>query len=104
VKKKGKLAKQMEEVCLHCAFFQAHHDKWPDWRADADNVTAEAFNDLVRSAIKITAEVFSMLDESDQMIFMRNVMVARAIHDMEDKPVKEIMEAVARVLQGTTKH
>jgi hypothetical protein len=104
MKKKEKLAKQMEDVCLHCAFFQAHHDKHPDWKPDDNNVTAEAFNDLVHSAIKITAEVFSMLDEGDQMVFMHKVMVTQAVHGAGDKPIKEIMEAVARALQGTTKH
>jgi hypothetical protein len=78
-KRKADTAKQLADVCLHCVFFQTHRDKWPDWpdwKPDADRELSAAFNDLVESAIKITAVVFSMLDESDQMAFMRQVKAA----------------------------
>jgi hypothetical protein len=103
-KLKRDMAKQMEDVCLHCAFFQAHGDKWPDWRPDGDNVNVEAFNDLCRSAVKIVAEVFSMLDEGDQMHFMQRVMVAHAARELGTKPVAEVVENIANALRGQTKH
>ena len=108
-KLKADMARQMEDVCLHCAFFQAHGDKWPDWKPDSDIVsTNAAFNDLVRSAIKIVAEVFSMMDEADQMTFIRHVMVSQAVHEAtEGKDVVQLREVLAKVkvaLNGPTKH
>lgn len=105
--KKAK-AKLLEDVCLHCGFFKMHADKWPDWRPDADNHNSDAFNDMVRSAIKIVAEIFSMLDESDQMQFMRNVMVSQEINklaeDKDARSLKEVLERVKVALNGPTKH
>jgi hypothetical protein len=107
-KRKADTAKQLADVCLHCAFFQTHGDKWPDWKPNADHEHSEAFNDLVRSAIKITAEVFSMLDESDQMTFMRQVMVSQTVHEVtEGKDAVTLREVLAKVkaaLNGPTKH
>ena len=105
--KKAK-AKLLEDVCLHCGFFKMHADKWPDWRPDADNRNKDAFNDLVRSAIKIVAEIFSMLDTADQMQFMHNVMVAQAVNtlaeDKDARSLKEVLERVKVALNGPTKH
>jgi hypothetical protein len=106
--KKAK-AKLLEDVCLHCGFFKMHGDKWPDWRPDKhSDVDNAAFNDLCKSAIKITAEVFSMLDEGDQMMFMRQVMVSQAVHEAtEGKNAVELKEVLAKVkvaLNGSTKH
>src|SRR4029077_2773780 len=107
-KRKRDLAKQMEDVCLHCAFFQAHGDKWPDWRPNTGDVDERAFQDLVRSAIKIVAQVFSMLDQSDQMTFMRHVMVSQAVHELAEgksaMSLKEILEKVKEAMQSPTKH
>ena len=109
-KKMGKKAKAklLEDVCLHCGFFKMHSDKWPDWRPDAENQSTDAFNDLVRSAIKIVAEIFSMLDTADQMQFMRNVMVSQAVGELaKDKDavsLKEVLEKVKTALNGPTKH
>jgi hypothetical protein len=79
-------AEELKEVCLHCAFFTMHQDKWPDWRADGNNVSQDAFNDLVRSTVKIVAEVFTMLDPIGQMTFMRKVMETYAKHMDEQQP------------------
>jgi hypothetical protein len=107
-KLKADMARQMADVCLHCAFFQAHGDKWPEWKPGSGDEHGEAFNDLVRSAIKITAEVFSMMDENDQMTFMRQVMVSQAVHAAIDgKDAVELKEVLAKVkvaLNGPTKH
>jgi hypothetical protein len=107
-KLKRDMAKHMEDVCLHCAFFKAHADKWPDWKPNSGDDEGVAFNDLVRSAIKITAEVFSMMDEADQMTFMRHVMVSQAVHAAtEGKDAIELKEVLAKVkvaLNGPTKH
>ena len=88
--KKAK-AKLLKGMCLHCVFFHIHRDKWPNWRPDKDNQSEDAFNDLVHSAAKITAQVFSMLDEADQMIFMRQVSLIQATQDIDAKPIKEIL-------------
>ena len=101
--KKAK-AKMLKGMCLHCAFLKIHQDKWPNWRPDKDNQSQDAFNDLVRSTVKITAHVFSMLDEADQMIFMRQVSLIQATQDIDAKPIKEILEAVKQAVQRTTKH
>jgi hypothetical protein len=95
-------------MCLHCAFFQVHGDKWPDWKADGDNVSQEAFNDLVRSAVKIVAEVFTMLDPLGQMRFMNQVMTSYTAMEGDSEGVslteiKEIAE-IFRRHSGPTKH
>jgi hypothetical protein len=108
--KQALTAKELEGVCLHCMFFTAHGDKWPDWRRDEENVSQDAFNDLVRSAVKITAEVFTMLAPMDQMQFMNKVM--RSYTEMESggevaslTDIKEIAELLMRrVSGGPTKH
>jgi len=84
--KKAK-AKLLKGMCLHCAFLKIHQDKWPNWRPDADNQSPDAFNDLVRSTVKITAHVFSMLGEANQMMFMREVMLIQATQDIDAKPL-----------------
>ena len=101
---KRDVAKQMEDVCLHCAFFKAHADKWPDWKPNSGDDEGVAFNDLCRSAVKIVAELFTMLNESDQMYFMQRVMVAHAAHELGTKPVAEVVENIANALRGQTKH
>lgn len=78
-KKKLDKAELLKDVCLHCGFMTMHHDKWPNWKPEIeyDETNVEhnnAFNDLVRSAAKIVAEVFMMLSPLDQMKFMSNVM------------------------------
>jgi hypothetical protein len=87
---------------------KTHADKWPDWKPSADSEHSEAFNDLCRSAIKIVAEIFSMLDESDQMQFMRNVMVAQEVDKLAEgknnKTLQEVLEKVKVALNGPTKH
>ena len=65
--------KALKDVCLHCAFFKIHQDKWPDWKHNGDNQTDDAFNDLMRSLIKITAEVFLMIDRDNQYTFFHHV-------------------------------
>jgi hypothetical protein len=72
--KKVATVEQLKDVCLHCAFFSMHGDKWPEWKPSDENEGTPAFNDLVRSTVKIVAEVFTMLDSVDQMQFMRQVM------------------------------
>lgn len=100
--KKKDRAKQLKDVCLHCAFFKIHQDKWPDWTPDSSDEGTAAFNDLVRSAVKITAEVFTMLGPIDQMKFMRNVMEQSSA--MEGNPVtlNDVVEAFKP--SGPTKH
>jgi hypothetical protein len=85
-KLKRDLAKELEDVCLHCAFFKMHSDKWMGWEPGVDN--DPAFNDLVRSAVKIVAEIFTMLSEGDQMHFLNRVMQTKELH--EKGPVKSI--------------
>jgi hypothetical protein len=109
--KKAKKAKLLEDVCLHCMFFKAHGDKWPEWRADGDNVSQDAFNDLVRSTIKIVAEVFTMLDQMGQMQFMNRVMnsymeMQRGGEEASPEDIKDIAQAILGSVSdgGSTKH
>jgi hypothetical protein len=108
--KRALTAKELEGVCLHCMFFTAHGDKWPDWRADND-ANPEAFNDLVRSAIKIVAEIFTMLSPLDQMQFQRRVMnsymeMQRGGEDASLEEIKDIAQAILSSVNGggPTKH
>ena len=99
-------AKELADVCLHCAFFKMHQDKWPDWKPSDDNETEEssrAFNDLVRSAVKITAEVFTMLDPMDQMKFMRNVMTTATKAELGISAVDAVKELLERFRQDASK-
>jgi hypothetical protein len=73
-KLKRDVAKQLEDVCLHCVFMDAHRDKWPGWNIKEDTAGSEAFQDLVHSAIKVAVNVFVYLDEAGQMKFMQEVM------------------------------
>jgi hypothetical protein len=93
----------LKDVCLHCAFFNIHKDKWPDWKPSGDNKTDDAFNDLVRSTIKIVAEVFTMLDPMGQMKFMRRVMETYATSE-SDAP--QTLAELLKVFHATekTKH
>jgi hypothetical protein len=109
--KKAKKAKLLEDVCLHCGFMQMHGDKWPEWRADGDNVSQDAFNDLVRSTVKIVAEVFTMLDPMGQMQFQRRVMnsymeMQRGSEEASPEDIKEIAQAILGSVSdgGSTKH
>jgi hypothetical protein len=105
-KKKNELA----EVCLHCAYFQMHQEKWPGWKPGGDNVDQTAFNDLVRSATKIVAEIFTMLDPMGQMQFMNQVMTSYTAMESGGAPasleeIKEIAAALVRSANGgPTKH
>jgi len=49
-----------------------------------------------------------MLDESDQMQFMRNVMVAQEVDKLAEgknnKTLQEVLEKVKVALNGPTKH
>lgn len=72
----GVTTKELQEVCLHCAFFEIHKTKWPNWKPNVDESVEQqaAFNDLVRSTVKVVAEVFTMISPMDQMQFMHEVM------------------------------
>lgn len=100
---KKKKAKMLEDVCLHCGFFQLHKDKWPDWRPDKDNPDPTAFNDLVHSAVNIVAELFTMLDESDRMKFF-----IRVNERLEAQPdLREALERIKAAIgptKGPVKH
>jgi hypothetical protein len=109
--KQALTAKELKGVCLHCAFFTMHGDKWPEWRADGDNVSQDAFNDLVRSAVKIVAEIFTMLSPLDQMQFQSRVM--KSFMEMQGggesaslEEIKDIAQAIMRSVNGggPTKH
>jgi hypothetical protein len=95
MKKRAK-TKLPKDVCLHCAFFKMHQDKWPDWRPDGGNVDQKAFDDLVYSVIRIVAELFTMLDLVDRVKFLRNVLTAHRKLEPDDNPVsaKDLMEAL----------
>jgi 4-alpha-glucanotransferase len=103
-------AKELEDMCLHCAFFTLHGDKWPEWRADGDNVSQDAFNDLVRSTVKIVAEVFTMLAPLDQVQFMSKVMTS--YREMQGgsgesasaEDIKEFATALHNLEADPTKH
>jgi hypothetical protein len=105
--RKAQKAAALKETCLHCVFFEVHQDKWPDWRADGDNVDQTAFNDLVRSAVKIVAEVFSMLEPVGQLTFMRRVMqhygdIAKENSDDKMPTLSEMIDIIRS--QINTKH
>jgi hypothetical protein len=115
---KRDIAKQLEDVCLHCVFFKMHQDKWSGWEPGRDD-DGKAFNDLAHSAIRIVAEIFTMLSENDQMMFMRNVMERNKVmesgalatfkDDDSGKSIKEVLEAfrdafVTRKPNDPTKH
>ena len=105
--KKKEKAELLKDVCLHCGFFQMHQDKWPKWSRENGEQHQEAFNDLVANAIKITAEVFSMLHTGDQIKFMRRVM-EKAIEIESPEPghaiqaLKELFDTIKS--GGPTKH
>jgi hypothetical protein len=101
--KKKDRTKLLKNVCLHCAFFKMHHDKWPDWTPDSGIEGIAAFSDLVRSAVKINAEVFTMLSPQDQMKFMSNVMEqSSAMEGNSGDMLKKVLAAFKD--QGPTKH
>lgn len=112
--KKKEKAELLKDVCLHCGFMKMHEDKWPKWRADTeynenDPEAVKAFNDLVRSAAKIVADVFMMLAPMDQMKFMRNVMtdvqMAEQGGDNRPESVAEVIALFKRGIDGgPTKH
>jgi hypothetical protein len=109
--KRALTAKELEGVCLHCAFFTMHGDKWPDWKANGENVSQDAFNDLVRSAVKIVAEIFTMLAPMDQMQFQRRVMnsymeMQRGGEEASPEDIREIVQAMLGAVSGggPTKH
>jgi hypothetical protein len=83
-----------------------HQHKWPDWKPDSEvetEASLTAFNDLVRSAVKITAEVFTMLDPTDQIKFMRNVMTTAT--QVDPNIIKELLERFRQdAHKGPTKH
>ena len=94
-----------KDVCLHCGFFKLHQDKWPKWSRETHD--QEAFSDLVHSTIKITAEVFTMLDRMDQMRFMRQVM--DTCNELENPSVAEAIQSLKELFamikpNGQTKH
>ena len=102
-------AKEMEDICLHCGFFQLHHDKWPDWRPgpEINGESSEAFSDLVRSAIKIVAEVFSMLDEADRMKFYNRVETSlKQIERGPPQSMQDVFEMIKEAVapKGPIKH
>jgi hypothetical protein len=78
-------AEELKDVCLHCAFFQMHGDKWPGWKPTGDGQTSAAFNDLVCSTAKVVAEVFTMLDKMGQMQFMHQVMTIYEHHEGDEQ-------------------
>jgi hypothetical protein len=103
---------ELAEACLHCAFFAMHGEKWPKWKPNSDHtpVNQEAFNDLVQSAVKIVAEIFTMLDPMGQMVFMHKVMeLYTENRDRDHDSVNETMtlSEVLRLLRSAasnTKH
>jgi hypothetical protein len=101
-------AKELEDVCLHCAFFQMHSNKWPEWKPSGDGKTSAAFNDLVCSTVKVVAEVFTMLDSVGQMQFMHQVMETYTKHnesEPEERP-KSFAELINILMDNVdeTKH
>lgn len=96
----------LRRVCLHCAFFDLHRAKYPEWREDKDH---RAFNDLVNSAANIVAEVFCMLEPMGQVEFQRNVMrmymAAERGGDDSPEAVEEVVEMFRSAIhQSKTKH
>lgn len=99
-----KRKRNLDDLCLHCVFFQAHQDKWPDWKPDGDNKDIRAFNDMVHSASKIVTEIFLMLDPLQQMMFWREVFaqLRRVEGDEHQQPtLADVMEAFKA---SVTKH
>jgi hypothetical protein len=95
-------AKELEDVCLHCAFFQMHSNKWPQWKPTGEGETSAAFNDLVCSTVKVVAEVFVMLDSAGQTQFMYQVMQTYAKHMQDESESPSSMSALFDILM--TKH
>jgi hypothetical protein len=90
--------KKHEGACLHCAFLKLHHEKWPEWKSDDDSPSGKvAFNDLVRSTVKIVAEVFTMLDPQDQMQFMHMVMTTYKASIGEINPLPQSPEEIKEI-------
>jgi hypothetical protein len=95
-------AKELEDVCLHCAFFQMHSNKWPEWKPTGESETSAAFNDLVCSTVKVVAEVFAMLDSAGQAQFMYQVMQTYAKHMQGEGESQPSMSELFGILM--TKH
>ena len=95
-------AKLLKDACLHCIFMDAHRDKWPKWSPKGDDTDAEAFQDLVHSAIKVAVNVFVYLDEAGQMKFMQEVMDRSKDLDEGRTMISRLIETLKE--RGPVKH
>ena len=80
---------------MHCVFMDALKAKWAGYEP-TDDEPDKKFNDMVHSAIRITAQVFAKLDEKQQMEFIQQAMEHSKV--LEGKMPDNVLDKIKELL------
>ena len=65
--------KEHAKTCAHCAFWEAHKLKYPDWerqKKKTGHYESKAFNNLMLKAMQVAAEALILLDANQRGEFI----------------------------------